>query len=220
MKYLFLSAFLMLSFLHLYASFADDAEKRKKTKPFLLILLLMFYLHTTHHPMLFLVLALLTSWIGDVLLIPKGHNYFVAGGISFLCSHLFFMLVYANHIVLDKVVWWIVIPVALLYFLVTYRIIVVLKPMMSRKMITAMSFYLIFNSIMNVFALMKLFSTQHLGSLIAFIGALLFYISDCTLFLVRYYPKPEIIYKKHFTIMLTYLLGEFLIVTGILLLRG
>lgn len=220
MKYLLLSAFLMLSFLHLCDSFADDAEKRKKTKPFLLILLLMFYLHATDHPMLFLVLALLTSWIGDVLLIPKGHNYFVAGGISFLFSHLFFMLVYANHIVLDKVVWWIVIPVALIYFLVAYRIIAVLKPMMSKKMITAMTFYLIFNTIMNVFALMKLFSTQHLGSLVAYIGALLFYVSDCALFLVRYYPKPEIIYKKHFTIMLTYLLGELLIVTGILLLRG
>jgi hypothetical protein len=40
------------------------------------------------------------------------------------------------------------------------------------------------------------------------------------LFLVRYHRQTGIVYKKHFTVMLTYLLSEFLIVSGILLLKG
>jgi hypothetical protein len=73
---------------------------------------------------------------------------------------------------------------------------------------------------MNIFALMQLFSLRNSGALTAYIGAVLFFISDCTLFLVRYYKNPDIIYKKHFTVMLTYLLGEYLIVAGILMLNG
>ncbi|MBR4452299.1 MAG: hypothetical protein IKS39_10720 [Clostridia bacterium] len=42
--------------------------------------------------------------------------------------------------------------------------------------------------------------------------------SDCTLFLVRYYRNPEIVFKKHFTVMLTYVVGEFLITQGVLML--
>ena len=48
--------------------------------------------------------------------------------------------------------------------------------------------------------------------------AILFFVSDSTLYLNKYYKKKDIIYKKHFTIMLTYLLGEFLITQGMLML--
>ena len=81
-----------------------------------------------------------------------------------------------------------------------------------------MYFYLLCNSTMNIFALMQLFSSRNAGALTAYIGAVLFYISDCTLFLVRYHENKELIFRKHFTVMLTYLLGEFLITYGILML--
>ena len=70
---------------------------------------------------------------------------------------------------------------------------------------------------MNLFALMRLFTMHSAGSIVAYVGAVLFFISDCTLFLVRYYRNKDLIFKRHFTVMLTYLAGEMLIVLGILM---
>lgn len=81
-----------------------------------------------------------------------------------------------------------------------------------------MYIYLLANSAMNVFALMQLLSTGTLGAVIAYIGAVLFFASDCSLFLVRYYKPRKIVYKDHFTVMLTYILGELLITQGIIML--
>ena len=53
---------------------------------------------------------------------------------------------------------------------------------------------------------------------VAYIGAVLFFVSDCSLFLVRYYKPRKIVYKDHFTVMLTYILGELLITQGIIML--
>ena len=85
-------------------------------------------------------------------------------------------------------------------------------------MLCLMCFYLFCNSAMNVFALIQLTNAPSKGTVVAYIGAILFFISDCLLFLVRYYKKKDIIYKKHFFVMLTYILGEFMITLGTLLL--
>ena len=77
-----------------------------------------------------------------------------------------------------------------------------------------MYFYLLCNTAMNVFACMQMITLGKAGAAVSFLGAVLFFISDCTLFLVRYYKKPEIVFRKHFTVMLTYLVGEFLITQG------
>ena len=220
MKYIILILYVFTSFLHLLASYEDDSQKRKKTKPFLLGLLLLFYLFAAKEKNIFLILALLTSWLGDILLIPKGHNWFTYGGISFIFSHLFFVIVYMEQISFHHVKWLLVIPLAIVYFCIAFKVILAVRNTTPKKMILPMHFYLLCNSTMNVFAFMQLITTHSAGALVAYIGALLFFVSDCTLFIVRYYKNPEIIYRKHFTVMLTYLLGELLIVAGMLMIRG
>ena len=220
MKYLFLILYIAVSALHLVASYRDDAEKRKKTKPFLLLLLLLFYLTATDKASVFLILALLTSWLGDVLLIPKGHKWFTMGGISFMFSHLFFVLVYCGQITLAKVNLLVILVLAAVYYGFSLFIIRKIRDTTPKAMVVPMYFYLFCNSTMNIFAMMQLLSRPTPAAAVAYAGAVLFYASDCCLFLVRYYKKPEIIYKKHFTVMLTYLLGELLIVAGILMLHG
>ena len=81
-----------------------------------------------------------------------------------------------------------------------------------------MYFYLLSNSTMNVFSLMQLTSLRSAGAAVAYVGAVLFFISDCTLFLVRYHKNKDLIFKRHFTVMLTYILGELLITQGVLML--
>ncbi len=219
--YAFLILYLLFSGIHLADSWKDDAAARKKTKPFLLIFLILFYVTAARAKggtETYLLLALITSWLGDVLLIPKGHHWFALGGISFGASHVFFILVYLQNIVFEGMHWWIVIPIALIYFVVAFVIIWAVQPTTPKIMVGPMYIYLLANATMNSFALMQLITHRSPGSVVAFIGALLFFISDCTLFLVRYYKKNEdLVFHKHFTVMLTYLAGELLIVIGMLM---
>ena len=87
---------------------------------------------------------------------------------------------------------------------------------MSCAMVPVMYFYLLCNSTMNLCAMIRLCQLRTAGSLIAYVGAIMFFISDCVLFLVRFHTNKNIIYRRHFTVMLTYLLGVFLIVTGMI----
>lgn len=211
--------FAAFSGVHLYHSFLEDQEKRKRTKPFLLLFLIAFYAFSAGSSYnLFLLLALVTSWLGDVLLIPKGHHWFALGGTAFGAAHIFFILVYSRNIVFSGISWPLIVIVALLYFGIAFQIIRATAADTPKIMVGPMYLYLLANATMNVFALMQLWTNHNLATAIAYIGALLFFVSDCTLFLVRYYKKNEnLIFHKHFTVMLTYLLGEFLIVLGVLL---
>lgn len=219
MNILFLILYIAASCLHLIASWQDDAAKRKKTKPFLLLLLLFYYLFSVDKPSVFLVLALLASWLGDVLLIPKGHKWFTMGGIAFMFSHLFFVLLYSTQISPEKLHILPILLLAAAYFGFSLFIIRKIRRNTPKAMVPPMYFYLFCNSAMNIFAMMQLLSRPSLAAAVAYIGALLFYASDCCLYLVRYGDKPEIIFKKHFTVMLTYLLGELLIVVGMMMLQ-
>lgn len=221
MKYLFLVLLAIASIFHLKDSWKDDAKKRAISKPFLLIFILLYYLFAVNfQPSMLLVWALITSWIGDVLLIFKGNTWFTLGGISFGCSHILFILVYATQIDFAAVLNWKLAPVALVYYCIAGFIIYKLTATTPKKMIVPMYLYLLANATMNIFSLMQLITTKPCAAtIVAYIGAILFFISDCTLFLVRYYKKPEIVPKKHFTVMLTYILGEFLITQGIIMLN-
>ncbi len=218
MKYVFLALLAVTSVIHLIHSYQDKSEKRRITKPFLLIFILAYYLCSTSSPYWLLIAALATSWLGDVLLIPKGNKWFAAGGISFLFSHIFFVVVYVRNVVFSSVNWFIVVPVAAVYITVVALILKNLKPHTPKIMFVPMFLYLLMNATMNVFALMQLMSVPSVAAAVAYAGAILFFISDCTLYLVRFYPKKDLIFKRHFTVMLTYILGELLITQGIIML--
>ncbi len=219
LKYLFLILFVIFSVVHLVDSWNDDAGRRARTKPFLLLFLLLYYVCAAKERNPLLLFALITSWLGDVLLIKKGHRWFAYGGISFMFSHFFFIAVYAARIRFELVNWLLIIPAALLYYGISLIVIFALKDTTPKPMVVPMYGYLLANSTMNVFAFMQLLTTHLPGAVVACAGAVLFFISDCTLFLVRYYKNENIIFKKHFTVMLTYLAGEFLITQGILMLQ-
>lgn len=218
LPYIFLALYVIVSGIHLYHSWSDD-PKRRYSKPFLLILLILYYVFSTDKFSWALLCALATSWLGDVLLIPKGTKWFVAGGISFLFCHVFFVIVYYPAVVWQNVIWWILIPAAILYYGISVRLTLTIKHNVPIAVLIPMIFYLIMNSTMNLFALAQLMTLHSAGSIVAYIGAVSFFISDCTLYLVRYHDNKELIFKKHFTVMLTYLLGEALITVGMLMIE-
>ena len=215
-QYIFLTLFIGFSAVHLFHSWRDDAKRRAYTKPFLLIFLLLYYCFAADPVLWVPAAALLTSWLGDVLLIPKGTKWFVAGGISFLVSHVLFIFAYQPAVRWEAAVWWILIPAAAVYYGISVRVTLSLKDNMPKMMLVPMILYLLTNSTMNLFALTRLMSLKSAGAAVAYAGAVLFFVSDCTLYLVRYHKKEDLIFKKHFTVMLTYLLGECLITVGLL----
>ena len=221
--YIFLGIFVLTSVIHLYHSWSDD-PKRRYTKPFMLACLTLYYCFAVKNDpsisiIWCLIAALLTSWLGDVLLIPKGTKWFVAGGISFLFCHVFFIFVYFPQVDWSQTIWWIVIPAAILYYGISVRVTLSVKKNVPIMVLIPMILYLIMNSTMNLFALMQLMTLKNAGSIVAYVGAVLFFISDCTLYLVRYHDNKDLIFKKHFTVMLTYLAGEALITIGILMVQ-
>ena len=218
MSIVFLILFSVASLVHLWFSWEDRGRGRACTKPFPLLFLLLYYLTGAENIMLVLALALVFSWLGDILLIPAGKGWFVCGGVSFILSHLFFILAYAKNIQWDIVPWLAVIPVAALYFLVAFLLVRALRGGVPKRLLVAMFLYMLMNSCMNVFALLQLFSLRSMGSIVACIGANLFFASDCTLLLVRFYRKRPVVFKKHFLVMLTYLLGELFITAGMMML--
>lgn len=217
---LFLGLFLLVSVLHLTESWKDHTKGRAITKPFLLILLACFYMTAAEKPSYLMLGALLTSWLGDVLLIFRGHGWFIIGGTSFTVSHILLMTVYFSFIDFQKVSWMLILPVFLLYFGISVYVMKKIRESTPKLLFLPMWGYLLVNGIMNLFALMVLCTYRNFGAVVLYVGAVLFFTSDCILFLVRYYKNKDLIYKKHFMVMLTYLGAEFLITLGILMLTS
>ena len=186
MGILTLILFFIVTGIHLYASLKQDRRLRNMTKPFILLLLLAWYCLSANKVLITVVLALLFSWIGDVLLMPRGVKWFTAGGISFMVSHFFFILTYAR----------------MTDFAGISRAAMILLP-------------LVFFGAMNSFAWILSMSTAGAAGIITAVGALLFYVSDSSLFFVRFDKNSRL--KTHFLVMLTYSLGELLIVLGLIL---
>ena len=217
LKIVFLVLLAVSSVIHLYGSWVKKEKLRIVTKPMLLLFIILYYVTGGVHVIPLLIAALVASWLGDVLLMPKGNAWFTAGGIAFMLAHFLFIAVYVPQVAFSHVNWFITVPVAIAYYSISAFIIHLLIPTTPKKMQVPMYVYLLANSTMNVFALMQLISNPCAGSAVAYIGAVLFFVSDCTLFIVRYYKKPEIIFRQHFTVMLTYILGEFMIVQGMIM---
>lgn len=220
LSYVCLGLLAVCSGIHLYHSYKDDTKKRPYTKWTLLLLILGYYLCAAKSPSKLLIAALVTSWLGDILLIPKGMKWFVSGGLSFLASHVLFVCVYVGNVRFENVNFLYVVPVALVYLTVAVLVLKTLVPSTPKSMLVPMFLYIIVNGTMNTFAFMQLISNPSLGSAIAYAGAVLFFVSDCTLYFVRFYKNPDVIFKRHFTVMLTYILGELLITQGILMLAA
>lgn len=220
--YMYAAIFFIFSGVHLYASYIKKDSLRAPTKPVILLAILGMYLEYVHFkgadPSLFLVLALITSWLGDVLLIPKGVKWFTMGGISFWISHFLFIFAYwESGIVFSAINPIFIVLISLVYSGTAVFLFTKLKKSLPKPLFYPMFFYLLTNGAMNAFAWFRLLSgsCSTVSGLVTGIGALMFFVSDSSLFFVRFDKDCPI--KSHFAVMLTYSVGEFLIVLGLML---
>lgn len=207
LKYISLALILTVSVLHLFMH-----KHGNLTKALLLPSIALYYFLSAPSPSPIFLLALAASWLGDILLMRQGIKWFTSGGISFMLSHLMFMLFYARSIDFHSLKLCILIPAAIIYCTAAALIIKSIKPTAPQKMSVPLYLYLFMNASMNVFALMQLMSLKSFGAAIAYLGAILFFISDCSLFMQQFYKRD---FKNSFLlVMFTYIAGEFLIAQG------
>ncbi len=214
MNYVFLAVFLLSTVIHLYASLKKNTRLRNITKPFILLALLGFYVLTTDALSIAVIFALIFSWIGDVLLIPPGVKWFTAGGISFMISHAFFVAGYWRDVVFAAIPIWLIVVLAVFFGVMVVIIFSKLKPYLLKPLLPPMALYLLINGTMNCFAIFRCVSNPCAATVTTLIGAALFFISDTSLFFVRFKKDGRL--KTHFIVMLTYSVGEFLIVLGLI----
>ena len=214
MKTAFLAVFVLSTAVHLYASLRKDTRLRNLSKPFLLLSLLGFYLTAARAPTAAIILALLFSWLGDVLLIPKGVKWFTAGGIAFMISHGFFIAGYWKDVDFSGIPVVLIVLLALFFAATVSFVFSKLKPHLPKALFYPMFLYLLINGAMNCFAIFRCVSNPTAATITTAIGAALFFVSDTSLFFVRF--KKDSRLKTHFLVMLTYSIGELLIVLGLL----
>lgn len=207
--------FIIMTTIHLYASLKKNKPLRDKTKPFILLSLLGFYVYSVETINVYVVLALIFSWIGDMFLILNGVKWFAVGGVSFMISHFFFILSYLSGINFTNVPTLAIIILAVFFFITVTIIFSKLKPHLPKALFYTMYLYLLINGAMNSFAIFRFLSSIDLAGIITVIGAILFFISDSSLFFVRFKKNCKL--KTHFLVMLTYSIGELLIVIGLIL---
>lgn len=215
MNYLSLMLFVVSTAIHLYASLRKNKPLRDKTKPFILIGLLGFYVFSVNEVSKTVVLALIFSWIGDMFLIIPGVKWFAIGGVSFMISHFFFILSYLPNVNFVNINSAIIVILAVFFFITVSIIFNRLKPHLPKPIFYPMYLYLLINGAMNCFAIFRFLSSVEIASIITCIGAILFFISDSSLFFVRF--KKDCKLQTHFLVMLTYSIGEFLIILGLIL---
>ena len=224
MVIIYFALFVVLTGIHLYGSYKQQKSIRAATKPLILLTILGMYLEWCHSfrsdPSIFVVLALLTSWLGDVLLIPSGIKWFTAGGISFWISHFFFILAYyESGVIFSQIPLWLILLICVIYCAAAVFIFEKLKKSLPKALFYPMFFYFLTNGAMNAFAWFRLLSGSCtvLSGLVTAIGAVLFFLSDAALFFVRFDKNSRV--KTHFLVMLLYSIGEFLIAFGLMLLK-
>ncbi len=160
------------------------------------------------------LLALIFCWGGDVLLMFQQELFFMLGLGSFLTGHVLYILSYQQHrwsegegfLGPQKVRF------ALPIVLAGSGLVVVLYPFLGSLKIPVMVYALVL-TIMVLQAMFRYGYTSSTSFTLAFIGALFFMVSDSVLAINKFMnPLP----LAGFTIMLTYCIGQFLIVSGII----
>lgn len=214
MKIAALLIFAISTAIHLYASAKKDQKLRNLTKPWILLALLAFYLFASEKDALTVILALVFSWLGDVLLMGKGVKWFTAGGIAFMAGHVCFVLSYLPEVNFAALPLWEILLPAAVFLTATVLVFSKLRAHLPKALFYPMFLYLLINGTMNCFALYRCFSDPCTATLTSLIGAVLFFISDASLFFVRF--KKDGKERSHFWVMLTYSVGELLIVLGLL----
>lgn len=218
----FLSLFSIFSLAHLIGELIIEKNEKKFlilryiTKPFLMPLLLSYYISALEYVNWFLIFALIFGFIGDIfLMLPdpeKTKKWLRIGLISFLIGHLVYIAAFIYEAGnFSHFVWWSI-------FLAIPFIIaaLVIHPKLTKytgKMTIAVTIYIIVIALMGISTTFLIGYADVVAFLLIYFGACLFTISDTMNGYAKFVNKFK--FERIIT-MFTYIIGQLMIVLGIL----
>jgi uncharacterized membrane protein YhhN len=185
------------------------------SKPLILISLICYYYFSlaSQYRSTLLLLALMLSLAGDLLLLKA--DYFIPGLIAFLCAHVAYIFVYRQHQQSEQQQSLQGIHrmrMAFPIILAGSGLVVVLYPKLGDLRIPVMIYALVI-TIMALTALFRYGRTTSESFWLVFFGAILFMLSDSVLAINKFLTPFN---YAGIYIMLTYSIGQFLIVQGLI----
>jgi len=161
----------------------------------------------------FIFSALVFSWMGDILLTWKEELYFLAGLSSFLVAHLFYIATYYNetgfkNFSILKSKPYLVIP-----YLIVASIFLYNGYPKLQWMIIPVGIYSLVLSAMSSTALNRYINVNDRSFWTTYVGSVLFMFSD---FMIGWTVFVQDVSYSRFIIMVTYIVGQFLIVEGLI----
>lgn len=193
--------------------FPEYLQLRWVSKPLILMSLILYTWNQNLLPKLkrLLLLGLLFSLAGDIFLLFKGELFFMLGLVSFLIAHLFYIALFFKKNTILRLPVFII---SILLGLYAYWFISVIGPKLG-GLYPYVFIYMVVLLSMTISA----FSTNYhkpknIVFLFAFIGALLFTISDSILAWDKFYNQ---ISNSGIWIMFTYAFAQFCIVKSIVI---
>ena len=214
-KSLFLKGFLLIATINLLLIVLDYATITRFLKPFLMPLLFLYvYYQEAFSTKKFLLLGLTFSWIGDILLLfaAKGELFFIAGLLSFLTAHVFYIYLFSKlgttEAYKKNLVFWAGFIMIVLYL---QSLLALLLPKIGTLKIPV-SVYAVTISVMLAFAWRGYFSWNPSTRFFILFGAMAFVASDSLLAINKFYSPFE---YASFLIMATYLAAQYGIVSGV-----
>lgn len=162
-----------------------------------------------------LLSALTFSWIGDIILLfaDKGELYFIFGLVSFLISHILYIILFIKQKQENDYrknnIFWVGFVLVLVYLI---SMLTFLFPTLGDLKIPV-AVYALTISTMLIMAVKGYFSWKKTMNSLILIGAVFFITSDSVLAINKFYnPIPS----ADFLIMFTYIVAQYCITSGIL----
>jgi len=211
MPLIMLGVYALVSLAHEVSALRFWHIARSITKCLLMPVLLVYYCVTANSPLVVAILAIVFSWLGDVVLLGKANmNYFRLGMVAFLLSHVFYIvtlvgLTHSWHI--PALIASIVVAVAAVAVLPR-----VVKP--PKGMLIPIIVYGVAITAMSICALQYALSAPSAPSIALFVGSLVFIFSDALLAYLSFGRQPK--YFNAIT-MPPYIIAQVLIVIGLAL---
>ena len=219
--FFFLLAFVLISLQHIYYCYKEWEAKRKLTKTLCVPALAIAAVFLA--PMRWQIyVGAIVGAIGDYFLLKKHFVKFLAlGMLFFFLGHIFYIneamsiLVEIGLLEVKNIQIW-----AIVYFVAAYAIFFTIAFIITKKkwlMSLAGGLYCVSLLTETTVGLVGVLLGQPLFFIFLLLGGLVFLMSDSMLVYSHFF-KP--IPREHFPIMITYLLGEVLIVVGLILTNG
>jgi uncharacterized membrane protein YhhN len=181
LTFILLLLVIITSAVHIWAEYRGPRWQVYIFKPLTMVfiwLLAIMGQATLPHYKYMIIAGLVFSMAGDVFLMLPSDR-FVAGLVAFLAAHLFYIVAFMSEI--STLILWPLIP------LVTYGIVIylILAPYLG-KLKSPVLVYIVVILIMAWLAWERWSQTSRSGALLAYLGAILFVISDTILAINRF----------------------------------